>query len=181
MSNFRVFNSETLLSRLSETGLHEEANLSSFQQSLNQSVAGFTHQLTDLQTIAPMMAGSVAYRLFRSGSLALMGSNLPSRMFSTVIGLAGEVTVFEEGNRLMLPSPQPSPLAGEGRGEGGFWTRWRHSFVNFGLLKFGGHLGAGQNLFVQHLMQDSAMVVGNYATAALNLGAQPEGNLFEQF
>ncbi|MBL7685267.1 MAG: hypothetical protein JNK65_04440, partial [Deltaproteobacteria bacterium] len=88
MSNFRIFNSETLLSRLSQSRLDENASLSSFQQNLDQSISGFTSQLTDVRTIAPMMAGSLAYGLFRSGSLALMGSSLPTRMISSVIGLA---------------------------------------------------------------------------------------------
>ena len=172
----------SLLSQLSSTSLVDTQNATSFQRSLDEAMSGFSSQLTDLRSIAPMMAGSLTYGLFRSGSLALMGSSLPTRMFSSVIGLAGEVTVFEGVGRSFrgeVPIHR-DPTRSDALVEPSFMKAWFHSFVNFGLLKLGGHAGANQNIFIQHLMQDSAMVAGNYATAALRLSSHPQGSLFEQ-
>lgn len=96
---------------------------------------------------------------------------------SRAVGLAAEVTTFEGMNGLLSPSPQ----AGEGRGEGRFWNRWRTSFVQFGLLKMGGAAAMGRNVFVQHLFQDVSMVAGHQLTARLGFTPAPEGTLVQQF
>ncbi|MBL7685776.1 MAG: hypothetical protein JNK65_07065, partial [Deltaproteobacteria bacterium] len=173
---------DSLLSQLSQSTLNIDCESSSFQHQLDHTFSNATAQLTDVRTIVPMLAGSFAYSLFRSGSLAFMGSSLPSRLIAPVLGLMGEVTIFEwvgHGLRGEVPINR-DPTRSDVLVEPSFMKAWFHSFVNFGLLKLGGWAGSNQNIFIQHLMQDSAMVVGNYATAALRLSERPTGSLFEQ-
>ncbi|MFO1518611.1 MAG: hypothetical protein U1F57_02935 [bacterium] len=168
--------SETLLLRFSQTSLAQESRLFSAQAQMDGLVSHFVQEATDWRSMAAMMAGGVAYRLGRMGAMSILGSQrLPLRLLANTIGLANEVTVFEAMNGILRPESTPST------GEGGFWHRWRASFLNFGLLKIGGAAAVGQNVIAQHLFQDTAMVAGNHLTARLGLGPAPEGTLAQQF
>lgn len=175
----RVSSEELVLSRFSETSLQQETLRSASQAQMEGLISGFVEQSTDWRSLAALMAGGVAYRLGRAGAFAVLpGSVSPlSHGIAPLVGLASEVTAFQG----VTDALSPSPLAGEGRGEGGYWSRWTTSFVQFGLLKVGGAAVVQQNVFVRHLLQDTSMVAGHQLTTRLGWTSAPEGNLAEQF
>ncbi|MBL7686343.1 MAG: cytochrome P450 [Deltaproteobacteria bacterium] len=180
MTNIQL-RSEGFIARLSQNSLNQNEELSFFQRSIDQSIEGFSHQLTEVQSLLPLLAGGISYRLFRSGALSLMGTHLPARLVAPVIGLASEVTVVEGIGRGIRGEPFISRCHENSSSlEPTLVRSWFHSFFSFGLFKISGQAMAGQNLLIQHLMQDSAMVAGNYATAALGLHAAPMGSWIEQ-
>ncbi|MFO1520202.1 MAG: SUMF1/EgtB/PvdO family nonheme iron enzyme [bacterium] len=177
---------------LSETFLQEVASLNTSQTRMDGWVSGFVEQSTNWRSVAAMMVGGVAYRLGRVGVMALFGAQQAAPLLGLVsrgVGLALEASVWEGvGGILNLPQspffkggsrPEEPPF--EKGGQGGFWNRWRTSFLQFGLLKLGGAAVLGQNVFVQHLIQDTATVVGHRITARLGLTSSPEGNLAQQY
>lgn len=140
-------------------------------------VSHFVEEACDLRTLAAMCAGSVFYRLGRVGTLALAARAPQAAPFLSLasygIGLASEVTVFQGVSEVLTNSLQ--------RESGEFWNHWRTSFLQFGLLKLGGAATVGQNPFVQHLFQDTAMVTGHQVTARLGFTPAPEGSFADQF
>ncbi|MFO1519174.1 MAG: DNA-directed RNA polymerase subunit alpha C-terminal domain-containing protein [bacterium] len=170
-----------VLERFSQTSLNAAASVRAEQAAFDGLVSGFVEESTNWRSLAAMMAGGMAYRLGRVGVMSFAGASSAAPILglaSRAAGLASEVTVFEGMGDILR---SPSPLAGEGRGEGGFWNRWRSSFVQFGMLKLGGAAANGQNVFIQHLFQDVAMVGGHQLTARLGLTPAPEGSLAQQF
>lgn len=128
-----------------------------------------------------MSVGSVFYRWGRIGALTLASRVQTAAPLFTLasygVGLAGEVTAFEGVNEILNPFRPPFEKGGQGK----FSQRWLHSFVNFGLLKIGGAATANQNLLLQHLAQDTAMVMGNRFFVSWAPASFPEQNLAEQF
>jgi hypothetical protein len=180
--------STSLLSRLSSDPL---SGTNSFQNQIEQLTSGFIEQATDVKTLTAMVSGGLAYRLGKSGVIALgVGriSALPLRVMAVGMGLSTEVTAFEFTNRTLTSLS----LEGEGRGEGGPSSLWKwngpagwkqgllSSAATFGLLKGAGSLAQGQNILVQHLFQDAAMVAGHQVLAALKVAPKPEGTIAEQ-
>src|SRR4029450_4414547 len=131
----------------------------------------------DWKALASMMAGAGAYRFGRMGVLG-MGKGSALRLLSVGAGLGAEVSTFEAVHR---------SLQGENsnlwrwEGSGGLRQGLLQSFISFGSLKGAGRLAAGQNFLVQHLLQDSAMVLGHQSSAALGFAPKPAGSLAEQF
>jgi hypothetical protein len=130
-----------------------------------------------------MMAGGITYRLGRVGVMAAGGGNL-SRVLSVGVGLGAEVTAFEMTHRSL------GQLTGEGRfnpnlwrwsGQGGIRQGLLSSLITFGSLKGAGRLAQGENVVVQHLLQDTGMVLGHQVSGVFGVTPQPTGSLAEQF
>jgi diguanylate cyclase (GGDEF)-like protein len=143
-------------------------------------VGGFAQQATDWRSLAAMMAGGMTYRVGRMGAMAA-GTG---RLASMGIGLGAEVTAFEMSNRSL------SSLTGDTRsnpnlwrwdGQGGIRQGLLSSLVTFGTLKGAGRLAQGENVVVQHLLQDTGMVLGHQVSGALGITQTPTGSLAEQF
>ena len=164
--------------------------LSSLQSQVDHLVGGFVEQATDLRTLAAISAGGLAFRAGRVGLMGL-GTGNAVQALSYVGGLGAEVSAFELtsrgiaslSNRVLGPAPlQPeNPNLWRWSGSGGLRQGLLSSAVTFGALKSAGRLAQGENLLVQHLLQDSAMVMGHQASGALGMGPRPTGNLAEQF
>jgi hypothetical protein len=156
------------------------------QQQVDQMVENFVGQATDWKSLAAMTAGGIAYRLGRIGILASGGSKagVLIRGVSLLGGLATEVATFEIAHRSF------ASFTGEGHshsrlwswnGVGGLKEGFLSSLVTFGTLKGFGKLAQRQNLILQHLAQDTGMVLGHQASAFLGITPAPEGSLAEQF
>src|SRR5262245_38619544 len=154
--------------------------LSPLQTQVDGLVGSFTQQATDWRSLTAMVAGGVTYRLGRVGTLAT-GTG---RLASLGIGLGAEVTAFEMTNRSL------SSLTGETHANSNLW-RWEgqggirqgllSSLVTFASLKGMGGLAPGENVVVQHLLQDTGMVLGHQVSGAFGIIERPQGTLAEQF
>lgn len=155
------------------------SSLTSSQAQVDQMVSGFLAETSDWRSLATIATGSLFYRFGRIGTLALAsraGQAAPLLSAASYgIGLASEVTAFEGMNEI-LRSRSSSPLVGED----GFWKRWRTSFLSFALLKGTGSATQGQNIFIQHLFSDLAMVGGHQVAASAHLIQAPQGSLADQ-
>jgi PAS domain S-box-containing protein len=175
-------------------------SLTSLQSQVDSLVGGFTAQATDWRSLAAMMAGGVTYRLGRVGALSVSANSASllrglakpglamaagtGRLASVGIGLGAEVTAFEMTNRSL------SSLTGGMHSNTNLW-RWEghggirqgllSSLVTFGTLKGAGSISQGENLVVQHLLQDLGMVMGHNVFAVLDPTLKPTGTLAEQF
>jgi hypothetical protein len=154
--------------------------LKPLQAQVDDCVSHFTEQALDLKSIGAMMVGGMTYRLGRIGAMAA-GTG---RLASFGIGLGVEVTAFEMTNRSL------SSLTGENHlnpnlwkwgGVGGIRQGLLSSLITFGSLKGAGHLAQGENVVVQHLLQDTGMVLGHQVSGAFGVTEHPTGSLAEQF
>src|SRR5262245_28584561 len=154
--------------------------LTLLQAQVDSLVGGFTQQATDWRSLAAMMVGGMTYRLGRMGALTAGGG----RLASAGIGLGAEVTAFEMTSRSL------TSLSGEGRlsshlwqweGNGGIRQGLLSSLTTFGTLKVMGHIAQGENILVQHLLQDTGMVLGHQVSGIFGITSQPTGSLAEQF
>jgi len=140
-------------------------------------------QATDWRSLAALTAGGMAYRAGRIGfqvpssKFQVLGF-FPSRFLSIGAGLAAEVSAFEGTHRALHPE---SPNLWRWSGPAGLKQGLLQSLVTFSALKTAGYAARGENLIVSHLFQDSAMVLGHQASAALGVVARPSGSLAEQF
>jgi len=191
---------ETILSRQNPSPSSQNPEITSLQRTVDDLTSSFITQATNPQILTAMMVGGAAYRF---GRMRMMGANWArqaaplQRSLSIGFGLSSEVVAFEFTHRTLLtlsphpPSGHPLP-GGEGGGEGSrsLWSwsgpyGWKEglltSFVTFGTLKGFGRLSQGQNLILQHLVQDSGMVLGHHVIHQAGLSPRPEGSLAEQF
>src|SRR5262249_10488722 len=153
---------------------------SPLQSQVDGLVGGFAQQATDWRSLAAMMVGGMIYRLGRVGALTA-GTG---RLASVGIGLGAEVTAFEMTNRSL------TSFTGEGRSTPNLW-RWEgsggirqgllSSLVTFGSLKGAGRLAQGENVVVQHLLQDTGMVLGHQVSGVFGITSRPTESLAEQF
>src|SRR5262245_29456528 len=167
--------------------------LSPLQAQVDIAIGGFVQQASDWRSLAAMAAGGVAYRAGRIGFL-------PSRVLSVGTGLTAEVSVFEITHRSLVGARSPRPqfdTSGTGgetpplhpenpnlwkwSGPGGLKQGLLHSLVTFGTLKGMGKVAQGENLLVQHFLQDSAMVLGHQVSGSLGITPRPSEGLAEQF
>src|SRR5262245_50719212 len=171
----------SILDRASFTS-HSASSVTPLQSQVDGLVGGFVEQATDLKTLAAISAGGMAYRMGRVGLMGL-GSGNAVRALSVVGGLGAEVSAFEATHRGLASVTGGPGSANLWRwdGAGGLRQGLISSMITFGTLKGAGCLAQGQNVFVQHLMQDSAMVLGHQSVAALGFGPRPLGSLAEQF
>lgn len=161
---------QLLAERFSQSSFREFSAPSAGQARMDGFIAQFVEQSADARAVAAMMAGGVFYRL---GETAVTGSGLLRAspfvgILSRGAGLVTEVSAYEGMNEILSPARTS------------YRNRWLTSFLNFGLLRMGGAVGAGQNPFLQHLVQDSAMVLGNRVTAGMGWTPTPEGDLAQQ-
>src|SRR5262245_7864094 len=171
--------------------------LSSVQAQTDGLVESFVQQATDWRSLAALMAGGLTYRF---GSVEVMGWGVgaplgaplvgwaqqaaPLRVLSVAAGLGAEVTAFEMTNRSL------SSLTGETRSNPNLW-RWEgqgglrqgllSSLVTFATLKGSARVAQGENIVVQHLLQDTGMVLGHQVTASFGITDRPQGTFVEQF
>jgi DNA-directed RNA polymerase specialized sigma subunit len=150
------------------------------QSQVDGLVEGFADQATDWQSLAAMMAGGMGYRLGRIGAVAA-GTG---RIASLGIGLGAEVVSFEMAHRSLTSltsETHSNPNLWRWNGQGGIRQGLLNSLITFGTLKGAGRLAQGENVVVRHLFQDTAMVLGHQASAALSITQRPTGSLAEQF
>ncbi|MFO1518297.1 MAG: biotin carboxylase N-terminal domain-containing protein [bacterium] len=177
---------DSVLSRLSYASLSQNAPLTSTQSQVDAMVSGFAEQASDWRSLAAMAAGGVFYRLGRTGTLALgTRAGVAAPLFqlgSYGIGLGAEVTAFEGTNRFLAAATgdRSNPNLWRWSGQGGWSQGLASSMVSFGMLKMGGYAAREQNVILQHLFSDLAMVGGHQATAALGLTPHQEGTFAEQ-
>src|SRR5262249_46627829 len=132
------------------------------------------------RTLAAMTAGGITYRLGRVGSLAA-GTG---RLASAGIGLGVEVSAFEMTNRSLTALTGASsfhPNLWPWEGQGGIRQELLSSLITFSSLKSTAQLAEGENVVVQHLLQDTGMVLGHQISAAFDATSRPTGSLMEQF
>ncbi|MFO1518679.1 MAG: hypothetical protein U1F57_03290 [bacterium] len=172
----------SVLDRFREQSLAGEARLTPFQRQADQMVEGFLAQATDWRSLTAMMAGGLAFRLGRIGTLALpLGTRCAPflNLASYGLGLVSEVTAFETTHRALL-SAQGVVGLWNWEGQSGFREGWLSSLITFGMLKGVGHATQAQNVLFQHLSSDLAMVGGHHAASELGFMAAPEGSFAEQ-
>src|SRR4029453_1988471 len=146
------------------------------QATVDESVGGFVHQATDWRSLVSMTAAGLAYRAGRIGVMG-MGKGSFLRAASVGLGLTAEVSAFEFSQRAL----QTHPNLWRWNGNGGIRQGLVQSFITFGTLKGAGGLAQGENLIAQHLLQDSAMVLGHQVPVALGITPVPAESLVEQF
>ncbi|MBL7685238.1 MAG: hypothetical protein JNK65_04290, partial [Deltaproteobacteria bacterium] len=168
-----------LLGRLSSHSLSTDSSLTSFQNRIDQTIGHFYHEMTNVQALASIAAGSFFYRLGRLATLSLASrSSLLAPAIdvsSYAVGLSSEVVAYEGVNRLFARASGNSAAL-----QTPFWEGVRSSFVNFSTLKSLSHLGAHQNFFIRNLMADLGMVAGHELTHQLGLTPQQEGSFLER-
>jgi aspartate/methionine/tyrosine aminotransferase len=170
------------LSLLSQVSRPDLPSLSSVQSQVDGLVGSFTQQATDWRSLAAMMAGGMAYRLGRIGmvSTGLQGNQI----LSVGLGLGAEVTTFEMTNRSLTSltgDPSRNSNLWRWSGQGGIRQGLLSSLITFGSLKGAGRLAQGENVVVQHLLQDTGMVLGHQFSGAIGVLERPTGTLAEQF
>jgi hypothetical protein len=152
--------------------------LSSTQNLVDSSVSAFLEEATDWKTLVSMSAGGVAGRMVRLGIL----SKLPNpgvRMLSLSFGLGAEASTFEFSQRAL--GKTNSPQAWRWDGDSGLGQGLLRSFMTFGLLKGAGAFSQNQNFILQHLFQDSAVVLGCQVSEALGIAPSSQQTLAERF
>src|SRR5262245_24947050 len=172
--------------------VYPEAVPTPLQSQVDGLVDGFVQQATDWRSLAAMMAGGMAYRVGRTGALTA-GTG---RLASLGIGLSAEVTAFELTNRALQSvgaglvsahfegHPQGVPLQARNlwrwEGQGGIRQGFLNSFITFGSLKGSARVAQGENVVVQHLLQDTGMVLGHQVSASFGITDRPQGTFAEQ-
>src|SRR5262245_45055283 len=147
------------------------------QSQVDSLIGGFVQGATDWKFLSAMTAGGLAYRAGRIGVMGLGGGNAV-RAASIGLGLSAEVSAFEISHRALHPE---NSLLWKWSGTGGFRQGLFQSLIAFGALKGAGRFSRGQNLIAQHLLQDTAMVLGHQVSGLLGILPRPTVNLAEQF
>jgi hypothetical protein len=174
----------TLLDRPSFASSFQALELSPLQSQVDGLVGGFVHQATDWHSLAAMTAGGAAYRL---GRIGMMSTGLRGgKVLSIAAGFGAEITTYEMTNRAlqMIETNGRSslnPNLWRWDGQGGIRQGLLNSLITFGTLKGAGRMASGENVLVQHLLQDTAMVLGHQVSAVFNITSRPTGTLAEQF
>jgi transcriptional regulator with XRE-family HTH domain len=184
---------------LGRSSLNDLAASTPLQSQVDGLVSHFVDEAANPTTLAAMVAGGMAYRLGRTAVLSSQFSVLSERaIFSSLVrggsigfGLASEVTAFELTSRTLLTfrtnnqdqssvTDHPSPNLWNWSGHGGWREGLLHSFLTFGILKGAGHLAREENILLQHVVQDGAMVAGHQMAQGFGIAPRPEGSLAEQ-
>jgi hypothetical protein len=156
--------------------------LSPIQSQVDALETNFIEEATSPTTLAAMVAGGVAYRFGRIGTLALGEGHLaaaPLHLLSLGIGLGTEVSAFELTSRTLQGVSGSRPGNANlwaWSGQGGWAQGLSSSFITFGMLKSAGFLAREQNIVFQHAFQSSSMVLGHNVAGALGFGLRPEGS-----
>lgn len=131
-----------------------------------------------------MTASSAAYKFTKFFSATCFSSVLHSpyllRLVTGFTALSAEVLCFETSSRLCTTFNQQGPNGlFEWEGEQGFKRGLLHGFLSFGSLKLVPH--SINSIFVQHFLQDSALVASHHLESLCFGSARPEGSLGWQF
>jgi hypothetical protein len=183
---------ETILTRSStQINFIQNPNLTPLQSGVDILVSGFAERATDGYSLAAMMAGGWAYRIGRLSTLAV-GSRFVNpqtlplasqllRLSSVGVGFAGEVLTFEAGQRaLRVGIGGADARLLQWGGENGLGRGLVGAAITLGSLKSAGFAVQGQNVALQHLFQDSAMVLAHNASASLGVGERSQDSLAQQ-
>lgn len=141
-------------------------------------------QALNVATLFSMTASSAAYKLTKCLSSAGLSSVLSSQhLIKLVTGftaLSTEVFSFETSSRICGRFTQPTAdHLFDWEGEQGFRKGLLHGFISFGSLRLVPH--SIQSIFIQHLLQDSAMVASHHLESICFGSARPEGSVSWQF
>ncbi len=153
------------------------SSLSNAQIKLDATLENFSHEAGNFENIAAMTLGSGVFKLARAGALSLTArfASRSLNALSYVAALSAEVTAFRGSHCLFEKAQGRIPSESVFEGEGFFRT-----FTDFLALKGAGQMAQGQNLFLTHTLQSSAMVASRYANASLGLLPRPQGSFVEQ-
>src|SRR5262245_30576932 len=171
---------ETLLSRISPPGDLASGRLSPLQAQVDYLVEDFMIRATDWRSMGALATGGIAGRLGRIGA----NSTLLTRPVSLLAGLGVEVSAFEMTHRSLTSlnsGNHSNPNVWRWEGQGGIRQGLLSSLITFASLKGAGGLSQGENVVVQHLLQDTAMVLGHQVSGAFGITERSQGNLAEQF
>jgi superfamily II DNA or RNA helicase len=173
-------------SHILDRNITETPSLTERQAQADQLVDGFLHQAMDFKSLAAMTVGGWAYRLGRIGVMGV-GSGSVLRTLSMGVGLTTEVAAFEGAHRALQTlgshlgsTPPENPNLWRWSGSRGLQEGLLFSFITFGTLKIGGRLTQGQNLILQHGIQDFAMVAGHQFVYRAGIEPRPEGSFADQ-
>ncbi len=182
----------TILDRGRSFGLSADShyNLTPFQQQSSHLLDHFVEQASDWKSLAAMTAGSLAYQAGKIGVFSavpkLLGAvshPLFTKTSAILFGLSCEVSAFRTVNHILnAPLRQAQGrLLSPDEGGGLFGKEWLSTFTDFVTLKGLGRLGAGQNVILSHLFQDTGMVAWHQLAYSLALSTKPQGNLIDQY
>jgi|GEM_PF-7130856 len=164
-------------SLLDRASLQNGQALTEVQALTDQLASTFLQEATNLRTAAAMLGAGWVGRATRIGA---MGS-LPGRALlpqlvrgaSYIPAMAAESAAFagiERGFHNLEGHPSHQS----------FQSDWARAAVTLTGLKAFGALGAGQNLFVQHLVTDVGLVGSQHLVHAAGLTPAPRGSLAQQ-
>jgi hypothetical protein len=177
-------NHHTVLDR--EALFHQPSPL---QSEVDEMVDGFAQKTTDWKSLFALTTGSLAFRLSRLGCLHSMQflSEASSKILnpalrgaSWVAALGTESTAFEATHRALHASTHGPHLL-RWNGHDGLKEGLLTSLITFGSLKGAGAVVQGQNVLLQHLFQDTGMVLAHQVSGHLGLAPKPEGSLAKQY
>src|SRR4030095_8323068 len=167
---------DSILARLSPSLGLPSPLLSPLQSQVDGLVEGFIQQATDLKSLAALSAGGLAYR---AGGIGILGwaKGALGQALSVGAGLAAEVSTFAMTQKTLN---SVGTTLWKWCGPNGLKQGILSSLVTFSTLKGFGKIAQGQNLIVQHGLQDLALVLGHQLLHGVGRGPKPEGTLAEQ-
>lgn len=161
-------------SHLLEKRIESQGILTNEQVRLDSLLTHFNEEASNFQNIAAMTFGSAAFRLFRSGSLACLGTRsahhgLNALSYTGALGL--EVSVYRASHSLLAHSSE------------GIFHRvgWLQNFADFFALKLSGGLTRSSSPVLSQFFQASTLVATRQLNAALGFSEKPSSSLFEQW
>jgi len=137
---------------------------------VDQLVEQFTQGASDWKALASMAVGGIAYRCANMSLLTSpLAKSLPfaAKIFSPVIALGAEVSVYQASLRLL-------------HGEAFQSSSWSTDYVNFASLKIFGAAARNANFLLSNFIQDLGMVAGQRLAHGLGLAERPQGSFAEQ-
>lgn len=150
---------------------------------------GFIQEALNASSLLGMMGAGLAFRMGRAFSLGITSSWASSplksnllRLSSNLFGFGGEVLAFEgitRSSRVLLEGADSSILRWEGNQ--GFATGLIQGALTLGSLKLSGHAFQTRHVFLQHFVQDSAMVASHQAAEYLHLVQNSDQSLIQKY
>ena len=165
-------------SNLLERRALASSHLNEAQLKLDATLENFTKEACNLENIAAMTFGSAVFRLTRFASLSLAQNilNPAINTLSYATALSAEVIAFRSANALFDKLHQRISSENIFNRDGLLRT-----FTDFLALKSVGRLAAGQNIFLAHTLQTSAMVASRHLNAQFGLLPTSQGTLLDEF
>src|SRR4030095_4682525 len=151
-------------------------SLTRLQAHVDDFVGLFSEQSTDWKTLAAFTAGGFAWRTGRLGLASLLEGSF-GKLASVVAGLGSEAAAFE----MTQGGVNSDARLWRWNGAHGLKAGLLSSTLTFGSLKGLGRIAQGENILVQHLLQNTAMVGSHQVASGLGWMSKPQGSLAEQF